>query len=511
MFDNNYNPDVLNCLANLSNDEVFTSPKLANLMLDLLPQEIWSDPYKTFLDPCTKTGIFLREITKRLDKGLEILIPDRQERINHILKNQVFGIAITELTSLTSKRTLYCSKDASSKYSVCTKFKNPEGNIKYENYKHEWDGDRCKYCGASKKIYNRGHDFESHAYQFIHTTNPEEIFNMKFDVIIGNPPYQLSDGGGTGDSAKPIYNEFIDKAVCLNPKYISFIIPSRWMKGGKGLNTFRSRMIDDTRISEIHDFFDEKICFPNVNIDGGVNFFLWDRDYNGKCNYYYHITYNDYLFSFRFLKEQNYDKVIRDPRQRPIINKSLNGEERFSLLVSSRKPYGISSDLFNNPSNYGYEKISKSCFDGSVKIYGVKGKKGGATRTSGYIHRNKVDDDNSINKFKLFFSKAYMLNSTIPPEIILAKPNEICTETFLRIGCFDNERDCLNCLSYIKTKFFRALLLFNRHSLNISTSSFDLIPVQDFSESWTDEKLYKKYNLTQEEIDFIESMIKPME
>ena len=211
----NYNPDVLNCLANLSNDEVFTPPELANKMLDLLPQELFQNLNTTFLDPFTKSGVFLREIVKRLDKGLEKLIPDRQERIDHILQKQVFGIAITELTSLLARRSVYCSKDASGKYSI-SKFPTSSGNILYKNIKHTWVNGKCKYCGASQAVYDRGSEAEQYAYMFIHTDNPKQFFpNMKFDVIVGNPPYQLNDGGGTGSSAMPIYHKFIQQGKGL--------------------------------------------------------------------------------------------------------------------------------------------------------------------------------------------------------------------------------------------------------------------------------------------------------
>ena len=284
LFNKVYNPDVLSCLANLSNDEVFTPPEIVNQMLDMLPQELFRNPDTTFLDPACKTGVFLREIAKRLIKGLENQIPDLQERIDHIFHKQLFGIAITELTSLLSRRGIYCSKYPNSDFSV-TKFSSSEGNIRFKRIDHTWVNGRCKYCGTNR-TYDRGEELETHAYEFIHTDNLEKLFNMKFDVIIGNPPYQLSDGGGTGSSAMPIYHKFIQQSKKLNPRFITMIIPSRWFSGGKGLDDFRDEMLHDDRIREIHDFGNANDCFPGVAIEGGVCYFLWNREQRGLCKVY---------------------------------------------------------------------------------------------------------------------------------------------------------------------------------------------------------------------------------
>ena len=508
----NYNPDVLLCLANLSNDEVFTPPALANQILDLLPSELWSNKDAKFLDPVSKSGVFLREMAKRLMTGLEQQIPDKQERINHIFTKQLYGIAITELTSLLSRRSVYCSKTANEKYSVCDAFDDEQGNIRYERMQHTWENGKCIYCGASQSVYDRDNDSETYAYNFIHTKNPNEIFNMKFDVIIGNPPYQLSDGsGGSSDSAIPIYNRFIEQAIKLNPNYLLMIIPSKWMVGGRGLDKFRGNMMSDKHIKYMYDFENSSDCFQGLHIDGGVCYFLWDKNYDGMINYTYKSNDGIVVNSERYLSNNYFQYTIRDSRMLTIIEKVAKGK-RFSDIVSNTKPYGIRKYLFNEPERYPDSNLQFKPFENSVKIYGVKGIKGGAKRTIGYISSEIITKSNeSISKHKLFFTTSYSTNAINPPEIIIGQPNEICTETFLLVGTFDNEEKQINCFSYMNTDFFKVLLYFGKGTMQVTSSVFGLIPLQDFSEEWTDEKLYKKYGLTEEEIAFIESMIRPME
>lgn len=291
------NPDVLTCIANLSNDEVFTPPEFANRMLDTLAEgwamrnsgaNIWADSTVTFLDPCAKSGVFLREITTRLIVGLAKEIPDLQTRVDHILTRQIFGMGITSLTSLLTRRSLYCSKHANGEFSVAKKFSTEDGNIWFERTEHSWKHGKCIFCGASEKTLGRGNDRESHAYAFIHTNEIKartgELFgaDMQFDVIIGNPPYQLDDGG-FGTSAAPIYQKFVEQALALEPRYAVFVTPSRWMTGGKGLDSFRDRMLRDGHLRVIIDYPKLYEAFPGVKIRGGISYFLWDRENEGPC------------------------------------------------------------------------------------------------------------------------------------------------------------------------------------------------------------------------------------
>lgn len=506
MLKQSYNPDVLTCIANLSSDEVFTPPSVVNQMLDTLPKELWSDEKTTFLDPVSKSGVFLREITKRLVDGLEGKIPNLEERIEHILRNQVFGIGITELTSLISRRSLYCSKYANGKYSI-VQFDDEQGNIFYSDIDHTWEGTTCKYCGVSREMYDRGNDLESYSFPFLHLDNFKRITNMKFDVIIGNPPYQMADGsGGSSDSAVPIYNKFIETAINLNPKFLTMIIPSKWMVGGRGLDKFREFMSKDVRIKTFIDFENASECFPGVHLDGGVCYFLWDKNYNGKTSYTFISNDGERFTSFRNLNDLNLKYIVRDIRVANILDK-ISENVRFSTIVSSTRPYGIRNFLFNQPHRYADSNLSEKEFSGSVRIFGVKGIKGGAKRKIGFITKSTVvRNQSTINKFKLFFTTSYSTNAVEPPEIIIGEPNDVCTETFLMVGPFESKIEQLNCLKYMKTKFFKAMLYFGKGTMHVTSSVFELIPLVDFHKSWTDEDLFEYFKLSDEDIEFIQKL-----
>lgn len=499
-YQNTYNPDVLSCLANLSNDEVFTPPEIVNRMLDLLPQELFHSPDTTFLDPATKSGVFLREIAKRLMIGLETQIPDLQQRIDHIFHKQLFGIAITEMTSLLSRRSVYCSKYPNGKYSV-TQFETAEGNVRFKKIQHTWRNGKCAFCGARQSEYERDESLETHAYELIHTTHPERIFNMKFDVIIGNPPYQLSTAGeDNGPQAKPIYQLFVQQAIKLKPRYISMITPSRWFAGGWGLNEFRNQMMNGDHIHELHDYQNSSDCFQGVEIKGGVSYFLYDRDYSGKCKFVSHQNKEVISTSERFLHEENCEIVIRYNELISIYRKvqGLGEFTPFSKIVSGRSPFGLNTNHHGNKSQKNPDDV----------LYFEKG-------GYSYIERSRITKGiNDITKHKIYTPKVAE-DGKLPGKVIggitLAKPNSICSGTYLVVGTFSTENEMRNAASYMKTKFFRALVAVNKNTQNAYAKIYVTAPMQDFSEPWTDEKLYKKYGLTEDEIDFIESMIRPMD
>lgn len=506
-FNSIYNPDVLECIANLSNDEVFTPPAVANAMLDMLPQELFRSPDTKFLDPATKSGVFLREIAKRLLVGLEDKIPDLQERVDHIFQKQLYGIAITELTSHLARRSVYCSKYASGKYSV-SHFDTVDGNIRYKNTPHRWVNGKCAFCGASESEYGgkKREGMESHAYEFIHTIKPQEIWKMKFDVIIGNPPYQMSDGGGDGSSAQPIYQRFVQQAKKLNPRYITMIIPARWYSGGKGLDDFRYEMLHDNRLAEIHDFPETSDCFPGINIRGGVCYFLWSQSHRGDSKIVNHKQEKETSMN-RPLLEKGAETFIRYNAAISILQKVASfHEETMDNRVSSRLPFGI-------PSNFTDYSLQPDSVH-SVILYRSERSKNADKMV--YISPKHITKNADWkDKMKVLVSKASPGGDEYPHAIIsspvLAKKNSVCTETYLIVDFVSSETEGMNLISYMQTRFFRFMMSLIKNTQNISKGVFAFVPVQKWSKSWTDAELYNKYGIDAAEIEFIESMIKPIE
>ena len=498
ILNSNYNPDILTCLANLSSDEVFTPPALANEILDILPNEIWSNDKIKLLDPGCKSGIFLREITKRLIKGLSKKIPNLQKRINHIFKNQIYAIGITELTALMSRRSLYCSKNPQGKYSITSAFKDIHGNIRYNKVKHKWKNGKCIYCGANEINYQRNDSYESHGYEFIHHNNLEKIFNMKFDVIIGNPPYQLSDGGHSR-SASPIYNLFVEKAKQLNPKYLVMIIPARWFVGGKGLDGFRNEMLNDKRIRKIVDYQNSTDVFPGVDIAGGVCYFLWDKDYKGKCEVV-NITSKKNITTTRYLNE--FDIFVRNGNAIPIIRKIIekreNSEKFLSSSVSPRKPFSL-------PTNYEPKDKGVPCW--FIQKIGLK-----------FANKSDVlDSGNYLDKWKLLLPIAPIAGQTDFSKPVgfyykgntrIAKPGEYCTESWIIASTFKSEKETKFFRSYLFTKVVRFLLLQAVVSQHVTRGNFCFVPdLGEYNRSYTDEYLIKRWNINKNEWSYIDSKI----
>ncbi len=541
------NPDVLTCIANLSNDEVFTPPALASRMLDGVAAawaannggaDLWANPKTRFLDPFTKSGVFLREITSRLTVGLERVIPDLQQRVDHILTKQVYGIGITQLTSLLARRSLYCSKWANGPHSIATSFTRPEGNIWFARVEHSWVGGtewvltadehgnkvktftdgKCKYCGASQQSLDRGAGLESHAYAFIHTDNIAariaELFgdDMQFDVIIGNPPYQLDDGG-FGTSAAPIYHRFVERAKELNPRLLSMIVPARWFAGGKGLDDFRESMLTDERLRSIDDYLTASDVFPGVGLKGGVCYFLWDRDNPGPCRVATHFKDWPTSTATRPLLEEGADVFIRFNEGLSILQKVVavetgqNGslllpdDKRFDRLVSSRKPFGLETTFKG--------KSTKAVND--LLIY----QNGG----TGYVARRSLSAGlQYIDKWKVFTGRAAPgtgNRDTYPHRIIstpfLGAPQTVSSETYLCIGPFDTRGEAESVLSYLSCRLTRLLILLHKPSQDTTRKVYTFVPIQDWARLWTDEALYEKYRLSDAEVAFIEKVVRPLD
>ena len=505
-----HNPDVLTCIANLSNDEVFTPPELAGQMLDTLATawadanggaDIWRDRSVRFLDPFTKSGVFLREVVSRLTAGLADEIPDLQERVDHILTRQVYGIAITELTALLARRSVYCSRHANSPHSIARSFTTEDGNIWFERTEHTWRDGRCIYCGASEEVYGRGNELETHAYAFIHTDDIwarlAELFgaDMQFDVIIGNPPYQLSDGG-YGTSAAPIYQLFVERALALDPRFAIFVTPSRWFAGGKGLDAYRARLLKDRRMRSIVDYPKLYEAFPGVKIRGGVSYFLWDRGHDGPCTIQ---TMWDgkpvgepvarYLDAF--------DVLVRRNEAVPILEKvRARGEATLDARVSSAKPFGLRT--------FFHGKDSADGMSAPVMLYG--------SQKVTWIERTELPlNDAWVDAWKVLMTRVQGTSAAIETKFlskpIVAGPGTASTESYVVAGRFDAERDAIRYGDYLRTRFVRFLVSLRKSTQDAPKNVYGFVPDLSMDRTWTDALLYERYGLTPDEIAFIESQV----
>jgi site-specific DNA-methyltransferase (adenine-specific) len=525
------NPDVLNSIANLSNDEVFTPPEFANQMLDTLQnswaesfngENLWTNPDLKFLDPFTKSGVFLREITTRLIRGLEPQIPDLQSRIDHILTKQIFGIATTHLTSLMARRSLYCSKKANGKHSITNKFKDESGNIWFQPMSHSWkngtlreltmdeggkeveryvDGN-CKYCGASKMDFERQQGLELHAYGLIHVDDPKKWLgtvygeNMQFDVIIGNPPYQLSDKSDSS-SASPIYNLFVQQAKLLSPRMLSMVIPARWYTGGKGLDNFRKEMAQDKHLKILHDYFDASDVFPGVDISGGICYFLWDQAFLGDCEITNHLLGRS-VTKQRPLRHAETGTIVRFNEAVGIVNKvTQKSLASFADHVSPRQPFGLST----TPS------LMEKGDEDATFIY--------AYPKNGFVSTKSLTRNVEwINKWKVMSAKAYGERGSFPYLVtgkpFIGAPGTACSETYLVTYVADTEDEAHRVATYMRTRFFRFLVLMSKNTQNAASGVYRLVPSLDFSLEWTDELLAAHFELDSDEVNFIRETVRPM-
>jgi site-specific DNA-methyltransferase (adenine-specific) len=509
----------LTCIANLSNDEVFTPPEFVNRMLDTLTEawadshngaNIWADPTVTYLDPCTKSGVFLREITSRLTKGLANVMPDLKARVDHILTKQVFGIGITQLTSLLARRSVYCSKHAQGERSIAKGFASDDGNVWFERLEHSWGEAKCKYCGAPRTIFDRDDSLETHAYAFIHTDNIKtrlaELFggDMQFDVIIGNPPYQMTGGGG-GSNDSPIYHLFVEQAIKLEPRYLSMVIPSRWMAGGRGMDQFRKTMLGDRHLSSLVDYPNSAQVFPGVDLKSGVCYFLWNREHDGDCAVT--LIRDDDVVGPASRKLDEYDVLIRDERAAAILKKVLEKQESsFEDLLTGDTPFGLATN---------FKAFSPGePAEGEVKIYASSN----AGRRSGAMMRSLITKNTHlIDTWKVLAPKAGPGNSGghVLPDMVLgrpsiAEPNSVCTQTWIVAGPLKSKNQAEIVACYLQTSFARFLVSLRKVSQDAMRGVYRWVPQQTWSQDWTDEALYKKYGITTDEIAFINSMIRPM-
>lgn len=460
-------------------------------------EKVFGDSDTRILEINSKTGlyplymtlsVFMSKCKRYRDSHMlatDIPVEKQNELWNEVLRDNIFVVCKTEMAKQITKRTL-------------RGFGKAKVNARY-------------FEDLLNKITNQPQLFTdkvTSGRQYWKNYEIEE--KMKFNAIVGNPPYQINDGSGAAeDSAVPIYNKFVDIGRKIAPSHLSMIMPSKWMVGGRGLKTFRDSMIKDTSLKELYDYEDSSYCFPNQHIDGGICYFLWEKDYDGLVNNTFISNTGEKNKSLHSLNNKFFDYIIRDNRILSILEK-VSEERSFSDLVSNVRPYGIRGYLFNEPERYPDSNLQSEPFDGCVKIYGVKGIKGGARRQVGYISPVIITSgEDSVGKHKLFFTTSYSTGAINPPEVIIAEPNEICTETFLIIGPFETKEEKMNCLSYIHTKFFKYLLYYGKGTMHVTKSVFGLIPLQDWSKSWSDAELYKKYNLTNEEIKRIEKLVKP--
>ncbi len=456
-------------ITKLNNSEVYTPQEVVDSMIDLLPDEVFNQ-YTKFLDPACKSGRFLITLKNRLFHHPRMIeaIPNDQERIKHIFEKQLFGIATSPTTHLLCRRCLYGGIDS--------KYKNI---IYIENYLRLMGDKTTDY----KKLITK------------------EFGEMTFDVVISNPPYQMNTGGGT--QSKPLYNAFVENADTICNKYMCMIIPNKYFGGGMGLNNFRDFMRTNKHIEKYVNYLDVKECFKDIVLAGGVGYFLINKNYTGKCDFTSIIKGIEHS---KVIDLDKYDFIVSNIKNLNIIDKVLNQcEKTMCKIVHPISLFALPTDIVLD-----YRTTAHSKKDTDLKIWYTR-------MQSCYIDRNCITNGKEyIDKYCVMIGSAISGNADqyenikCISSIFVKQPGEVCTQAYIAIGGWDDKTYAENCISYLKTRFARFLLQSALSSIHISSDKFCFVPMQDFTHPLTDEELYKKYNLTQEEIDYIESTIKPM-
>jgi site-specific DNA-methyltransferase (adenine-specific) len=505
-------PDVLETIAQLPNDDVYTPPKVVAAMLDTLPSHVWSAPDYKWLDPATKSGIYLREVLKRLMIGLADWEPEGKKRRGHILKNMLYGAATTQINGEIARRTLYQTKNATGTEvtdpaleNIIVRFKDPDGNVPFIETEHTLDKKQqfCTICRAPAKLIRERR--ESFAYSFLHGTYPtKELADIKFDVIVGNPPYQIGMDDGKGNrtaNITPLYNLFVEKAIAMSPRYIVMITPSRWFAGGKGLIEYRDRMIADRHIKVLVDNPKLYDVFPQAEIKGGVSYFLWDREYNGDCEF---STRIDGIIRDTDKRDLRRGKgvVLRDNFAAGIVGKIYSdpfGKGSLANKVSARDPFGQSIKT-------NYKDASAVPFEGSIPLIFIN--------KVGYIRRDQLERNHEwVDRWKVLIPMAgdghgREVSFVIGEPVALA-PGSACTQSYLVAGTFSTREETENYAYYLTTKFVRFLVLQRKISQHLTNTRFAFVPLLDMTRRWCDGDLYGHFKLTPEEITYIDRVIGP--
>ena len=498
---------ALKKFGRLSESEVITPQNVCDDMISLLPKQSLIDAVtknKCILDINSKTAEFAIALYKRYTEELGY---NKESFMNNI-----YSIPSSKITyEFTRKiyKILGLSLDCIAENFVSYDLLNVKVKDKKGNETKEIDYERIKNILSQKKKFS----------EMKLSDEATGDNGMTFEAIVGNPPYQIMDGGAQA-SARPIYNEFFHIAADAKPTFISIIMPSRWYSGGKGLDDFRNKMLNDIHIEELHDFLNPETLFPNTNIRGGLCYFLWNKNYDNTEDLTRVATHSDKEIIGdvkRLMKTDGAEIFIRSSESISIINKVfVDKAESFEKYVSSRKPFGLDT-TFAKSLNF---KTSDKGMEIPIKCYG-KGWK------QGFVEKKLIKQHQEwIDMWKIFTSRANNIGTELNDDnlvTVIGKPNTVCTESYLilGIGLFLDEKSIENLKKYCTTKFFRFMHSIAKASQDATSKTYQFVPLQDFTEKsdidWSvsipeiDAQLYKKYALSKEEIAFIEKMIKPME